>query len=1154
MPSLNGKEIKLYNFDTDKTIKNRIAGELKTLPDFLYVDKVTDATGEINYINLIEQVNKNDITFTEFYNKFKKYYPDLTLEDFAKVYMDYNETIKEDSLLLFDVELQITDIAGKEKVIVDINRLKGEQSDRLRDTQRKIDENISDVKNLVATSEKFIKTKSMSYTPFVTEKVLISYETNIQKSLLDIFNSIQCNEKVVYTNHKQFIKVHSDFKIPPFWMVHLNEYLLIKVLLDDTIKMDMNENTYDISFADVLFYEENNILKMGIKVYIRGKDIKQIENRVISYIENALLFDFAIRTRMIDSITGYFLLPNLKINKYVFADLVMLNKFYKNYLLIDESNKASKKKDAIYFSFNDPSIPDSESGLSITSKKTARNDPDLKSQDKILFLEFKYFTKVKVLRASNLDMVNRIQDILSKLLTIYKEDEENIIEEYRKYIPGFAQQEEEEEAESPKKSLKRLKLKDIAPDLFLDKYTRSCDKKPTIIDDEEVEEYLENGLQVMKFPKDADALEKGQKQYNYVCNYDDYPYPGLRLNNLSNSAEYKYLPCCYGVDHKTKKKSYYREYFYGETLEEKGEQQRIISTNKVVELDKYGYLPENLGNMFNTIDNEYEYLRKGSSLTTSSFLECVLDVVDKNISGLKGSSKVNYVEKKRKELLDVLTMSFRNDPFNYENLGKVLENMDAYLDPRMFLYAIMYKYKVNIKMFTRKYKELEAQPLVQNYKYFIQNCIENYDKTLFIYEHWGNESDKMTYPVCELIIKLKPETQKTTFYFNSTEIVSRQVDILFDKYTSFYTTNNLLIKNIPEFPFEITKTIYDNEGFMRIFVTRFEDKDIFVYCDPMPDCSPHPSVENREFTAFDVVSRFIIQYNLPIVSFSRYMENGTINVLINNKECNILTQNIPPVYPYKQVSYLYGEKHKMDMYKAYKKSGYILQEYILYAFSTFVNNNKDLLTDEGIERFFREKTEKIDYDYSLLSDKFDLENLLYNNGGVIPIFNDKVENKLKYELNRLINFDRMNVLTYMNRVYMSKYYSETTDFKQYQNNDIYDSFYTYNRIISMKNDFKLHRHIIPEKIIPYYLKLRDTYLVIPAVNKKEALSVSYNYFREKRINRNIIDYEGGYTMFVYNSNLDIKFYRQEGENANSVLILVYKHKKEMKYVSLVKVI
>ena len=106
----------------------------------------------------------------------------------------------------------------------------------------------------------------------------------------------------------------------------------------------------------------------------------------------------------------------------------------------------------------------------------------------------------------------------------------------------------------------------------------------------------------------------------------------------------------------------------------------------------------------------------------------------------------------------------------------------------------------------------------------------------------------------------------------------------------------------------------------------------------------------------------------------------------------------------------------------------------------------------------------------------------------------------------------------------------------------------------MKNDFKLHRHIIPEKIIPYYLKLRDTYLAIPAVNKKEALSVSYNYFREKRINRNIIDYEGGYTMFVYNSNLDIKFYRQEGENANSVLILVYKHKKEMKYVSLVKVI
>jgi hypothetical protein len=1147
MPTLKGKEINVYNFDTQKTIKERIAANLKSLPKYIYIQpNITNETGEIEYINLIEKANDYD-NILDFYNINTKFFPELTLEDFVKIYMDYNAMLKEDPLYLLDLEVVLQEYSKDKGIYINIDKFKQEQYERMKMVETEIRENIKHVQNFIGTFDKFRETESLDKTPFTIEKILIEYTTNINKSLLDILNNIQCNDKCVYTTHKKFIKVYSNFTIPSFWMTHMDNILLLKVLIDDTMKLDLNENTYENGFADVLFYEEDGKVKMGLRVYVQKEELPILEQKIIRYIKQTLLFDFVTETRELKNISGYFLLPKLKINKFVFADLVMLNKFFKNFLLIDESNKASKKKDVVYFSFDDPTISDSNSSVSISSKFALRNDPDLKGQDKILFLKYKYFTKVKVLRASNAKIIDRIQDILSKLLKIYTEEEDTIIREYREYIPDFAEEEEPQREEPVKKSLKKLKLKDIAPDLFLDNYTRKCDKKPTVIDDNEVDEYTSKGFQIMKFPK---TPEEG-KQYNYICNYEEEKYPGLRVNNMENKDKYPYLPCCYKIDQTTKNKSYYREYYYGEELEEKGEQQRIISTNKIVELNKFGFLPENLKQVMHVLDTSFKYLRKGSSISTNSFLECVLDIVDKNIFGLKGKARTDYLNVKRKELSTDIQLSYRNNPFNYTKLNDILNNENIYLDPRSFVDVISYKYKINIIMFTRKNEENEVLPLIPNYKYVIQNCNEIYDKSIIVYEHWGNESDKLKYPICELIVQWNPETQQTINSFVSNDFVIQELENVMNKYLSFSTTKTF-IKPMNSLPFIIDKCVYDNEGFIQIFSTKFEEKNIVIFSDPIPPCKQYEPLEDKTFTNYDVVLQFMKVYNVYIKSFSRENEKGTIYFEYEGKTFGILTQNIPPVFNHPEVQFLFSGESDLFELDFKRKNAKCLQQYVLYAFSKYVNGDVTKLNEININTFIDENTVVERFIYSEMGDTFDLDTVYSKNGGKLPIFNKNVKSKLKYFLYQLVQFDQSKILSFKDNTFMDNYYQSLGDFMARENNDMYDSFFLYDRIITTTNDFTLYDTVQPEKNEPYYISLKKTYLAVPCISLEQAISVSYNYLTKKQISKENVAYDGGFTEIVYNSMSNIYYYKKEGRLQQNMIVLVYKYKKVKRYLSLIK--
>ena len=130
------------------------------------------------------------------------------------------------------------------------------------------------------------------------------------------------------------------------------------------------------------------------------------------------------------------------------------------------------------------------------------------------------------------------------------------------------------------------KLRNIDPDVFNANYTRKCIHPPTYIEEDEVQENINNGKKVMMFPKE---ITKDSIPKNYICNYDDYKYPGLRNNPFDNAKIFPFIPCCYKKDQSQIKGSRYRNYYFDEPVAEKDmKQQGIYVSNIILPNDKLG--------------------------------------------------------------------------------------------------------------------------------------------------------------------------------------------------------------------------------------------------------------------------------------------------------------------------------------------------------------------------------------------------------------------------------------------------------------------------------------------------------------------------------------------------------------------------------------
>jgi hypothetical protein len=982
---------------------------------------------------------------------------------------------------------------------------------------------------------------------------LIEHDTDYKVLYLeDVFNKFVCSKNVPFISFKKYIKVYNDFTPPEYWNTILDTVILIKIPIRN-YDITMEQEKLDNCFADIFIYIKDDILKIGVKTVIERKDILRNVDDIINLIYEAGL-QFKVTNYKESYITGTYFVPNQLLDKYVFADMLINNNVFSTFLGINESNKTSKKKNAVFVY---GTIPDTneEITLTVTSKIVEKNDQDIKNERRDLFQIGSNYIKIKVIKGKSVASVNKFIVLLSKLITLYNQEKADVVKFYRKFIPDFSNEDKVIVKVSTKKT-----LKSIVPDLFVSGYTRTCSNPPEIANDNNYEQYNEeenmfldeNGNQVLLFPK---SPEEGQ-QYYYICKdeEDKFIYPGVRLNTLSNKDAYQYVPCCYRVDQTLKNISDYKSYYHGKISETEDMQQRIITTNKFVKFNKFGYLPDNLRKMFEAIDPEHEYLRKGVSRSVNSMIECVLEGIE-DILEITRDNRLAYLEEKRKEYSKSAGYATENIPDMSINVIKEDILSNSYFNPRKYTELLERLYNVKIYTFTRDMDNDKSYPLIPNYQSFITNLNKD-DIVILLYEHMGNESDRAEYPQCELLIRWNRENKEDLeYHYIKNDIISNLMKNIFKKSIDFQRMNGLYPKVIKLPTFVIKNHTVDSYGKTRVIETVFNDEPITIFTNVQVPFKKAPKKIEINVIDNDVAMEFFNKHKIIPTGFYTYGDNNELIGKYGGVDYSIPVNNSDNTFglPLTDISFFNrkDEDNIMYAYNTNKRIARYLLECLIHTFSKYVNDNDLELNTNTLKRF-SETIIKTDDELSLDDFSVDFSSVKIIKDDIISIPEECI-NALLYRTLIILKRIPEYILEHYKKTYLD-YFQDIDDFNV-KKNTIIIPYVTNLNIFTKQNNLQIYKGLQLENKHHYISKLGErTFMICPTTSMNNAMYLSYFYSENKHLPTSIdssYSIPANYTLYLFSTVNKYKTMIYGGFRPDEINIGVYKRNNVINYFAMI---
>lgn len=1160
---VNDEIFKIYKLDTINTIIDRIAYKQKTLPKYLYFPDGVPENKDIKNIkveDLLKTIRKyiNDIVFKDLYYEIRDKLDQQSLSietDIIPLFIFYNTILsdadqREKGSILLVLQNELNDL----KIKVDVYEIDKKIDNILEDINKNTDILKEKVNKQVELFKQYENIeKGVEYSEFYLEKAKIELELDIENvGLMEIFNNIKLNKNIPFATINNFYKIYKEFIPPTDWSMSFDNVIILKVL---SKKSSSNFEDYTDVYIIIDKRDDIDKIVIGITLDISGQNITKDDfiNNIMSLFEGTNI-SIAKETK----VNGLFFFPLQRMNKFILADLIMNNELFSSIMVIDEHEKASKSKDSVYIYFYNEEL--GEITANITEKIATKQEIDIRKNKKLFPLN-EYYTRIKVTKASNQDVLNKFQDILSRLFVIYNNLKDDIIEEYKKFIPKF----DEDYGQIKKKKKveeipnKKLKLKDIVPELFIVGYPRTCLKQPTIIEDDEVEDAIREGYQVMTFPKPGNDF--GLEPKNYVCRYPDsgHKYPGLRDNPLSNKDKYPYLPCCFEVNQNDKKESYYREYFYDEKVKKKNKQQDPYITNKILPKNGSGIIPKNLENLLKIIsdDNNGLFDRKGVSRTKNSLLECVIKATEHitfkktdNIEEILNNFKIENLAKPELAVLCKQELYDRN----VEEIIEMINNKEEYFNPKYFIPLLENYFKCNIFVFNRK--ENNAFLTLPRFEQTYYKK-ENKNPCIIIIEHFGAEADHAEFPQCELV------AYSGNFIYEYDSTISTKLFEMFNNLKQTYK----LEQKVENISFSLPKTIeiieqkFDSYGKTRLLNIKYKEHNITLLTDPM---CPINVIENENAKIYKI-DYTILSDLLPLMKFissGQIKEDDVIKELIG--VIGNVSISIPildrekkiPIIPIidKPLSYSFDRFSYLELYNNYKKLSKYLIEYTYWLYSKYLSEigSDDVDSLDNISAFV-EKYIEIDpeFKYKKISKKFLMKsNIMKNNKLVVT--SEEVQKRLIYMLREYSIRHSRELLNYKDKKIMEGYYIDINSFDKNYDEIILQG----NNSISkwnedMKNKYNLKDRVETEEISPYFFKndiinKNKIFLAQNTDTIEKALYISEewyinNYNSYNNIPEDIKKSKSEFVLYSYKNETDIKQYLIKGKKVEyKIRIIGYK--------------
>lgn len=1196
MVRVNNKEIKTYQLDTRQSIITRISATLGTVPKYLYFpDGLPEDPTTVDNIRVedILQEIKNDAkestTFSTFLKRVREKIPNNMdiVKNILYPWLAYNTQLeklsKMGSMILKQEADNFVDDGYFDDADDFVRFWKNLRKGVIYDIEKSIQNVQRDDKStrkLYKTFQKIDDDDALVHTDFTTDRVSIQFNLDLHDiTLLEIFNHVILNETVPFVSVKNYFKILKDFIPPEEWATSEQDYLVVKV--------NSRQKTSDTKVKDYV----------DVKVSVQGEigDEKVIASTKINTKSGYLSRDDFIQrfisifqglgeikyTNVLEKeVNGNFFFPQERINTYVFSDMVMNNPLFSSLINIDESNKATKKDTAsgqpwLHIIFNHPST--GRVSASFTQKQVDRADKTIRETDPELLIHGEPYISVRILRGRDRQSIEIFQLMLSKLLVIYNQEYNSIVEIYEQYIPEFGIVEEYEVPE------RKSKLELIAPDIFVKKYSRNCapsERMPTLLTSEKkANKYKKKGKQIMVFPRPKQEQEPhypsdGTRQYYYVCTNPEYPYPGLQKNKLGNADDYPYVPCCFKYEQKDKVGGNYRKYFFNEITEQTDKrQQGLISTNKILNIEQYGNIPEKLDRLFSMLETEsnYRFIRVGVNRTKSSFLHSVMIALHEQtgILELKDEDEQEaYILSTREKMansdVSVVARQCCYD-MTLKQIKKELNDPEVYLNPKKYIQVLESYFNCNIYLFNSE--QMFLPDYSQSYYKYKKSS-----PCVFIYEHMGSESDHAKYPQCELIVRWNVKRSDDTEYsLPSNHTVSKSINSIFKIMRESYALNNKIFETeIDWSDIQMNQQVIDSYGKTRRIDIVYKDKDVTILTDPIPPLAI-PEAKNKSNVHVIKGKRaleMLKTFGAKVVSQTIDKETvKEINAVMGNVNISIpVIEQLPfdsiPIsdnglhYPEETESY-------MDLYNNNKKLARYITEYSFWLFSQYLNaKGKDIINDKLLANFAKKNIQIIpNFQYKKVKKIFSMKGGVMKDNKLVVTSEDMLK-RLMYVLKLYSIRNLPSLIEYRKHNVITHFYVDITDFTYNPRQVILHGDESVD-IWIQENRFShvLHDKIVIGQRIPYFFKNNlvenKVFLAQNTETLDKAIAISLNW---QRNGYNPGTYISGkskkynFTLYSYVNENDITTREiTDGKNPKSTIrILGYKLSNQPYYTVLLE--
>ena len=1040
-------------------------------------------------------------------------------------------------------------------------------------------------------------------TDFIQEKLNLNVSFSTDGiSLMEILNNAVLSREIPFISCDSKYKILMGMIPPTNWSKTDPDIMILRVAAPGSqIGSGKNIDSY-IEFKLGLsgpYHDQKLLVRTDIHTFDKSYSDMNFADWLINSVRS-LLPSFSLTNPVSDTdrISGVFYFPNQEFNIDIFSDLILTESVFPTLLNRNDSKTVSRKKDSVYLYFNDI-----QSGIitaRFTPQEVLTNDPMWNVYSQALFPSGTRYIRVKIQQAQNKAGIDRYMDFMRRTMSYYNQHSAELFAIYRSFIgPDFgvlttrAQAVREDEDIDNRKMLKK-----IVPDLFVNHYGSACDSQPIVVKDDQAAQMRERGEDVMTFPKPgAPGIP-----HNYACTPNKQGknrYPGIRVNPLPNKDKYPFIPCCYLKP--GERVPYFGHYFRGDpptiTLKSKSKQQNVYTSNKFGQ----GVLPDQLLAVLKTCDTnpDNNYLRAGRNSSPSNFLvevaEAIYHAFDRKatctnprfdryteslsntIQGIlhgygditdhvdesRASDEAEREQSRRRrdareeewirstraelcteEFYAVARQSIYD--WSYEKYCQYIVDVNKYLDPELFTPIVELIFGCQIYVFYNRGKTTELR-----FPRHTQNYMMNFPSrpgipTVVMYNHWGANSDRSTFPRSEVILRsLESQPKNRRWVFGAREISSGEkvVDPLYrcvvDIAKKIQESWSLNRKDHGGVNFELIEPnnsrpiaqLIDPYGKCR----RVDMRTIVdsVETDFSILCLPNKPQSYKLIPEGTPVIRVELDVALAIADALKFRVIGQ-NVDIDDQAVAIVFRPSPgshiqfrtklmipiiPCAPLIDIRYMdLGEldsvqrvnKSELDHYNTNKRLARFIQDYSLYLYSTFLNDSNLSPTLSNLVEFINDRTNTIPgFEYGLVMKSYSLENGLFHEGKLI-FSSDEMKRRIVYFIRVFTTNNSKKLMSYYLRSNIESYYLDLSDLDKTIDSTLIEGTDTLLKWIQVQKSsvYTIVKSVQPESTQPFFMiseELNDgnPFMVQNAeahglAGLDQAINISANWIKERR--------------------------------------------------------